>query len=175
MAAGPLQHAQAAPAEQVGSTGSSTRQQATNKQREAVSMGLHSIPQDHVPSRQCPPAKERAISERLSPSRRVPPKRLAFTTGGRRTYEAWCSLFPVAIPESDTIIQAANQLDALIAPWAATRHTTLAEVLKEIKEWMYATDRRGFYARGIRLGDVLRDFEGWQSAQARRQATSPSG
>jgi hypothetical protein len=39
--------------------------------------------------------------------------------------------------------------------------------IKQIVECVYATDTRGYYQRGVKLFDVAREFEGWQSAKER--------
>lgn len=95
----------------------------------------------------------------------------ALDEGGQRVYDGWCSLFRVGVPLGPKTIEAANALYPLLLPWSMHLNTSLADLLKDIKGWMFKMDKRGFYARGIKLPDVQRDFEGWQSAMEREPQT----
>ncbi len=102
----------------------------------------------------------------------------ALTPDGRLLYLAWCSLFHVAIPEHPAIITSANELYQPISQWADILHMTLQEVLKAIMDREWENDKeRGYYkGRGVKLYDVKRGFEGWQSVQERKlQAAKGSG
>jgi hypothetical protein len=88
------------------------------------------------------------------------------TADGRVLYQAWCSLFHVAIPESKAIVESANDLYTAIATWADILHLTLAEVLKNIMDREWKNDRNHFYqGKGVKLYNVKNGFEGWQSEQ----------
>jgi predicted transcriptional regulator len=87
-------------------------------------------------------------------------------TGGQQIYDAWCSLFKSRVPLGPKTIEAANALYPLMLPWTK-EYQSIAEVLGAQKSWMFKVDKKGFYVRGIRLTDLLRDFEAWQSAMER--------
>jgi hypothetical protein len=71
--------------------------------------------------------------------------------------ENWRSLFHVQIPTSPALIKAAEQL--------APCHPSV-ETLRSIKDYCYKNDRNGYYkSRGVKLWDIAREYEGWQSVQ----------
>jgi hypothetical protein len=51
--------------------------------------------------------------------------------------------------------------------WCGVLSVPVAELLRDIMNWLYATDAKGYYQRGVKLFDVAREFEGWQSARER--------
>lgn len=92
--------------------------------------------------------------------------RPTLTAGGHLVYDAWCSLFKVAIPMHPSIVTAANDLHPAISEWAKALGWTPAQVLKDIMDREYRNDRKHYYqGKGVKLYDVRRGFEGWQSEQ----------
>ena len=92
------------------------------------------------------------------------------TEGGQIILDAWNSLFKVAINATPAIITSANSLYSKIPPWAKDLKETHAQVLDRIQKHLYTTDKNGYYKRGVKLWDVDREFEGWQSAMMQDQA-----
>lgn len=81
-------------------------------------------------------------------------------------FHDWCSLFKVEVPLNKANSTAAGQLVKPIAAWAKLLGKTQAEVLRDIKDWLYKNDKNHYYnGRGVKLYDVSREFEGWQSEQ----------
>jgi hypothetical protein len=98
------------------------------------------------------------------PAPEPPPE---FTEGGRKVYEAWCSLFRVAVPAHKSIIVAANDLYSTVDAFAPLLNMSYADVLKDMKDTLYAGDKKkGYYkGRGVKLFDCSREREGWVSAK----------
>jgi hypothetical protein len=84
---------------------------------------------------------------------------LELTPEGAKVLERWQTLRRKPVPRTPGLIRAANQL----GPSDPSR-----EDLKAVELHCYATDTNGYYNRGIKLSDIAREFEGWQSAQERR-------
>lgn len=87
----------------------------------------------------------------------------------RAIYSAWCSLFTVGVPLTPAIAKAAQGLVEPVARWSEELHVAPAELLKRMKNWLYEMDKKGYYKRGVKLFDLEREFEGWQSAMERER------
>src|SRR6266567_569506 len=115
-----------------------------------------------------PPAREtrkRGVGKKA-------PDAIDITVEGMEVYRAWCSLFKVTVPLNKAIAKAANELVEPLAVWAAVKGCTHKEVLKLIKNWLYENDKNGYYSRGVKLYDIAREFEGWQSKQEQPPSTN---
>jgi len=93
------------------------------------------------------------------------PSEVQFTPDGKTLFDEWCSLFKVKVDPIKANIEAANWLAEPCATWAALLDMSRTEVLRNEKDWCYANDKNGYYKRGVKLFDLKRDFEGWQSYQ----------
>jgi len=94
------------------------------------------------------------------------------TAEGMAVYRDWCSLFKVTVPLNKAIAKAANELVEPLAVWAVVKGCSHKEVLKSIKNWLYENDKNGYYSRGVKLYDIAREFEGWQSKQEQPPSTN---
>jgi hypothetical protein len=83
---------------------------------------------------------------------------LELTPEGAKVLERWQMLRHKPLPRTSGLIRAANQLGPC---------DPSSEDLKAVELHCYATDTSGYYNRGVKLWDIAREFEGWQSAQAR--------
>lgn len=92
---------------------------------------------------------------------------IVFTVEGQKVYDAWASLFKSPPPVGPQTINCANALYGLLVPWCHELHLTCSQLLDTIQKFLYKTDKNKFYARGVTLCDVYRDFEKWQSAKTR--------
>lgn len=88
-----------------------------------------------------------------------------FTPEGRVLFDEWCSLFKVSVDAGKANIEAANWLAGRLTTWAGLLGMTRPEVMRDFKGWCYTNDKNGYYKRGVKLFDLKRDFEGWQSYQ----------
>ena len=88
-----------------------------------------------------------------------------FTEQGRKVNDAWGSLFKSPPRAGEKTIECANDLAPRLIPWCKDLKMSCRDLLKEIKDFLFATDTNGFYKRGVTLCDVGRDFEKWQSAK----------
>ncbi len=101
--------------------------------------------------------------------KKAEPAKPEFTPEGETLYQDWCSLFHVKIPRTKAIILAANDLYEPIAYWSGKLDIPRAEVLKRIMNWQYKNNANYYgEGRGVKLFDVHRDFEEWQSAAQRK-------
>ncbi len=91
----------------------------------------------------------------------------ALSGQARAIYSAWCSLFTVEAPLTPAIAKAAQDLAQPVARWSEELHVTQAELLKRMMHWLYETDKTGYYKRGVKLYDLAREFEAWQSVTER--------
>ncbi len=117
--------------------------------------------------------KRQSCSSRSAQAARVP--EIELSEEARAIYTAWCSLFKVAVPLTLAVAKAAEALTKPLAEWCPALKRTAAELLEEIRDWLYATDKKGYYKRGVRLSDVSREFEGWQSAMEREMCKKTHG
>jgi hypothetical protein len=83
-------------------------------------------------------------------------------------YDAWCSLFTVEVPLTPANARAAQALARPVARWAQELAITPTELLRRMIHWLYETDKTGYYQRGVKLPDLAREFEAWQTAQERK-------
>jgi hypothetical protein len=93
------------------------------------------------------------------------PLEVQFTPDGKTLFDEWCSLFKVKVDPIKANIEAANWLAEPCATWATLLSMPRTEVLRDEKDWLYANDKKGYYKRGVKLFDLKREFEGWQSHQ----------
>lgn len=100
-----------------------------------------------------------------------PAEEIVLSPKARKIFDAWCSLFHVSVKLTPANAKASEDLVEPVTVWGGELHMTVAELLKDIKNWLFATDRNGFYKRGVKLYDVSREFEGWQSAKEREMGT----
>ncbi len=103
------------------------------------------------------------------------PDAIDITVEGMEVYRAWCSLFKVTVPLNKAIAKAANELVEPLAVWSVVKGCTHKEILKSIKDWLYENDKNGYYSRGVKLYDIAREFEGWQSKQEQPQSMNGTG
>ncbi len=118
-----------------------------------------------------PPAREtrkRGVGKKA-------PDAIDITVEGMEVYRDWCSLFKVTVPLNKAIAKAANELVEPLAVWAVVKGCSHKEVLKLIKNWLYENDKNGYYSRGVKLYDIAREFEGWQSKQEQPQSMNGTG
>ncbi len=107
------------------------------------------------------------------------PLEVQFTDDGKALFDEWCSLFKVKVDAGKANIEAANWLAEPCATWATLLSMPRVEVLRDEKAWLYANDKKGYFNRGVKLFDLKREFEGWQSYQqslldkAERSASRP--
>ncbi len=95
------------------------------------------------------------------------PTAIPLSPRARTIFVAWCTLFKVEVDLTPANAQAAEKLVKPLTVWCSVLRVPVAELLREIMNWLYATDTRGYYKRGVKLFDVAREFEGWQSARER--------
>jgi hypothetical protein len=98
---------------------------------------------------------------------------VSFTEEGRAIYTAWCSLHRAEIPLTPAMVKAAQALVKPVANWSQAFHVTPAELLRRMRNRLYEMDKTGYYKRGVKLHDIEREFEGWQSAME-REMRNPS-
>lgn len=81
-------------------------------------------------------------------------------------YHEWCSLFRVSVPLTPAIAKSAKALASPLSTWAGILKVERAEVLKQMKGWEFqCNNSNGYFSkRGVKLYDLERDFEAWQSA-----------
>lgn len=88
-----------------------------------------------------------------------------FTPGGRKVKDAWASLFKSPPDVGPKTILCANALYEKLMPWCYELKLTCKELLGDIKDWLFANQGDYYHRRGVKLCDVGREFEGWQSAK----------
>lgn len=98
-------------------------------------------------------------------SRKAAEPVVEFTEQGRKVFDAWCANFRSTPRAAEKTIDCANALYPRLVPWCRDLKMPCKDLLKEIKDFLFATDTNGFYKRGVTLCDVERDFEKWQSAK----------
>jgi hypothetical protein len=106
---------------------------------------------------------------------KVAPPEFTLTLEEQALYDAWCSLFKVEVPMNKAIYHAVQQLVTPVGTWSGILGESQASVLKAIKNWLFENDKNCYYkgrdgkmGRGVKLYDIAREFEGWQSEQQRR-------
>lgn len=104
------------------------------------------------PRRGKPPAK----SDEALPS--LTEDELAF-------WNEWCSQFKTAPPLGPKTIEAVKRMRAPVTTWAGVLGVERAALMKDIRLWIHAQDKKKFYSRGIRFTDFDREFENWQEAK----------
>jgi hypothetical protein len=95
------------------------------------------------------------------------PAAIALSPKASKIFDAWCTLFKVEVDLTPANAQAAEKLVKPLTVWCSVLRVPVADLLQDIMNWLYATDTRGYYQRGVKLFDVAREFEGWQSAKER--------
>ncbi len=93
------------------------------------------------------------------------PTNVQFTADGKTLFDEWCSLFKARVDAGKATIEAANWLAERLTPWVDVLNLERPDVLRDFKGWCYTNDKKGYYTRGVKLFDLRREFEGWQSYQ----------
>jgi hypothetical protein len=106
-------------------------------------------------------------NKRITEEKRERNTEITLSAQAQVIYVAWCSLFTVEVPLTQTIARAAQGLVKPVASWCEELHITPAELLRRMMNWLYETDKTGYYKRGVKLYDLEREFEAWQSATER--------
>lgn len=133
----------------------------------------HSAPSSLVPVGNA--AGQQALQPRVdtpslivsTPPQRQPPKGVkarspghsgnTLSDAGQTVLNRWQELRKNPIPLTDGLIKAANQLGPC---------DPSVEDLHAVEKHCYATDKTGYFKRGVKLWDIAREWEGWQSVKA---------
>jgi hypothetical protein len=99
------------------------------------------------------------------------PEAIALSPTARVIFDAWCALFKVEVDLTAANARAAEKLVKPVTVWCSALRVPVGGLLRDILDWLYATDTKGYYRRGVKLFDVAREFEGWQSAKEREGQT----